>query len=255
MLLSGIILYRNKLSVLRKLTATEWKKLFAIGLIGGGIPFWLFFEGLKTVPALHANVIQKTLFIWVALLAIPYLKEKITRWQLLGYIAILWSNVLLGFNGFTATRGEWMILLATILWSIENVISAYTLRKIDPILVSWSRMFFGTIFLFCIAVTTNKTPLFFNITSTQLPLIAGSILFLSAYVLSWYTALKYAPATVATAVLVLATPVTGVLSVIFQSQPLSSVLTLPVTVTIFGVMLIALHTHRKKPENVNTATL
>lgn len=253
-ILTALLLLRGKINTIKTLALNDWKKLFTIGLVGGGIPFWLFFEGLKTVPALNANVIQKTLFIWVALLAIPYLKEKLNRWQILGYIAILWSNVLFGFNGFTATRGEWMILSATLLWSVENVISAYTLRKLDPGIVSWARMFFGAIFLFCVAVTTNKASLIFAVTPTQLPAIAGSIMFLSVYVLSWYAALKYAPATVATAVLVLATPITGILSVLFLSQPIASILTVPFAATILGTVLIAVFAH-EKTEQSKTASL
>ena len=47
--------------------------LTVIGIIGGSIPFLLFFTGLSIASAPSAAFIQKTLFVWVALLAVPFL--------------------------------------------------------------------------------------------------------------------------------------------------------------------------------------
>ena len=45
-------------------------------MIGGSVPFVLFFEGLARAEATQAAFIQKTLVIWVALLAVPLLRER-----------------------------------------------------------------------------------------------------------------------------------------------------------------------------------
>lgn len=245
LILTAILAGTNRLPQLRSLGSRNWKKLLAVGLIGGGIPFWLFFEGLKSVPAGNANIIQKSLFIWVALLAVPFLKEKLNRWQIAGYLAILWSNVLFGFQGFTGSRGEWMILSATMLWSVENVIAAYALRELPGTVVAWSRMFFGTVFLLAAAAVTGKLSLLAAVPPAQLPAIAGSILFLSGYVLSWYTALKYAPATVVTAVLVLATPITSLLSAVFLSQAITVMQGIIMGASVTGVIVVALSARRR----------
>ena len=47
-----------------------------VGVIGGSVPFVLFFEGLARAEATQASFIQKTLVIWVALLAVPLLRER-----------------------------------------------------------------------------------------------------------------------------------------------------------------------------------
>jgi len=47
--------------------------LAAIAVIGGSVPFVLFFEGLARAEATQAAFIQKTLIVWVALLAVPLL--------------------------------------------------------------------------------------------------------------------------------------------------------------------------------------
>ena len=51
--------------------------LVAIAVIGGSIPFVLFFSGLAVATAPTAAFIQKTLFIWVALMAAPFLGERL----------------------------------------------------------------------------------------------------------------------------------------------------------------------------------
>ncbi len=76
-LLTSLILLVKKLPELKKLSKKDWRQLIIIGFIGGSIPFLLFFKGLTLTSATGAAFIHKTLFIWVAVLAIPILKEKI----------------------------------------------------------------------------------------------------------------------------------------------------------------------------------
>ena len=48
-----------------------------IGVIGGSVPFILFFNGLAMASAPSAAFIHKTLFVWVVLLAVPFLGERL----------------------------------------------------------------------------------------------------------------------------------------------------------------------------------
>src|SRR3972149_5145265 len=64
----------------RALRPRQWGGLLILGVIGGSIPFLLFFTGLAQASAPSAAFIHKTLFIWVALLAIPFLGERL-RWR------------------------------------------------------------------------------------------------------------------------------------------------------------------------------
>ena len=131
------------------LTLSNWKKIILIGLIGGSLPFLLFFEGLKIIPAINANLIQKSLFIWVAFLALPILQEKLNIWQITGYLLVIAGNFLIGnLSPLSLGNGELLILLATLLWSVEIIVSKKLLNDhLNSHLVSWGRMFFGTIFL------------------------------------------------------------------------------------------------------------
>ncbi len=73
---------------LRPRTASQWRRLGLIGVIGGGVPFLLFFEGLARASSGQAAFIHKTLLVWVALLAVPFLAERITAVHL-GAMALL----------------------------------------------------------------------------------------------------------------------------------------------------------------------
>lgn len=60
LLVSILFLTKNKKSLL-KLNKSDKVKLILIGVIGGGIPFLLFFKGLTMTAALKAGFIHKTL--------------------------------------------------------------------------------------------------------------------------------------------------------------------------------------------------
>ena len=55
----------------------QWWGLVAIGVIGGSVPFVLFFEGLARASSTQAAFLNKTLVLWVALLAVVILKERL----------------------------------------------------------------------------------------------------------------------------------------------------------------------------------
>lgn len=70
----GIILAPKFFSELKALNKKQWAYLLLIALIGGAIPFLLFFKWLTIASAANAAFIHKTLFIWVGLLAVIFLK-------------------------------------------------------------------------------------------------------------------------------------------------------------------------------------
>ena len=61
----------------RPRTRRHWAGLVAVACVGGSVPFVLFFEGLARAEATQASFIHKTLVVWVALLAVPLLRERV----------------------------------------------------------------------------------------------------------------------------------------------------------------------------------
>ena len=79
--LAGLALIGLALPLLKtqKLQKTDWLKFVIIAIVGGSIPFILFFKGLALSTAIKGSFIHKTLFIWVALWSLIFLKEKFNK--------------------------------------------------------------------------------------------------------------------------------------------------------------------------------
>mgnify|MGYP000213597177 CR=1 FL=1 len=60
----------------------NWKLLLFIGIVGGGIAFLLFFQGLQLTTAGRAAFLHKTLPLYATILAFLFLKEKSVKRQL-----------------------------------------------------------------------------------------------------------------------------------------------------------------------------
>jgi len=214
--LAGLLMAFNKRREIASLTKNQMLKLTAIGAIGGSIPFALFFTGLAQTSALNAGLIHKTLFIWVLFLAVPLLKEKIHKWQWLGIGAVFAANFLVGgFTGFKYNSGELMILGATILWAVENVIAKTALKDLSTVTVASSRMIIGTLILALLVLWRGEGSAVFELNGANWGWTILTSALLLGYVLTWYTALKYAPVTFVATLLVPATLVTNILSAIF----------------------------------------
>lgn len=238
-LLTGVLIFTKKYTELLHLSKKQWLQLIIIGAIGGGIPFALFFTGLSQIGAVNGNILNKTIFIWVALLAVPMLHEKITLAQIAGYAAVFLGMFVIG-GTFTLipSAGSWLVLLATMLWALEYVLSKITLNDMSPELLGWGRIVFGLPFLFGASVIVGKTYLLASTaTYVFLPLIISSVL-LVFYILSWYGALKRAPATLVSSILVLAPFVTAILAFGIQGKSMATAQLASFALLILGVFLI-----------------
>ncbi|MDZ7587629.1 MAG: DMT family transporter [Patescibacteria group bacterium] len=212
--LLAIVLARQKIDWQE--VKMHWKQLVVIGIIGGSLPFYLFFKGLMLVNPATGALIHKTLIFWVALWALPFLKEKISMKQWLALGLIFGSNFIIGgLPDLKWGRGEIMILGATLLWSIENIIAKLTLKQVAVDVVVGARMILGSLILLLAVVGSGKLGLIFKLNSAQWLMTLVSIGLLTGYVMTWYRALKAAPVTMVASVLVLATIITNVLSSIF----------------------------------------
>lgn len=201
---------------LKSLSRNQWLKLLLIGLIGGSIPFLLFFKGLSLTSAISASFIHKTLFVWVAILALPVLKEKLTKLQLLAVFILLGGNFVFGgFKSFVWGYAHTLVLIATILWAIENVIAKIALKDMDSMIVAWGRMFFGSLILIGFLAWTNNTSGLLAVNFSQFLWLALVGLLLTGYVITWYGAMKKLPVTVVSSFLVLASPITAMLNSLF----------------------------------------
>lgn len=245
LLLVGIFITFRKWREMRTLSPRQWLKLAAIGVIGGSVPFALFFTGLSQTSALNASLIHKTLFLWVLLLAIPILKERLTAWQWVGIGVVAAANVFIGgFKGFKLNGGELMILAATILWAVENIIAKIALRDVSSLTVAAARMVFGSIILATFVTWRGGGSAVMYLTAVQWgwTLLASALLI--GYVLTWYAALKRAPATYVATLLVPATLITNVLSAVFITHAFPLVQLMNASLVAVGAFLLIRFAHQ-----------
>jgi drug/metabolite transporter (DMT)-like permease len=237
--LLSIILSASRWQEIKLLGKKQLLQLFMIGLLGGGIAFILFFTGLSIIPAAHAAFIHKTLFLWVALLAVPFLKEKIGWLQLSALALLLIGNLgIFGIPKFSGHIGEIMVLGATLLWAIENIIAKQVLNTCSSLLVASARMLIGSAVILLVIVAQQKTHLLLTLSFHQWSWTFLTGLLLTGYVLCWYTALKHAPATLVTSLLVPATFITSALNAVFITHTFPSLQLLSGTLLSLGIVLL-----------------
>ena len=188
--------------------------LVAIAVIGGSVPFVLFFEGLARAEATQAAFIQKTLVVWVAIIAVPLLHERL-GWPHLAAIALLVAGQawLVGDAGTVAFgSGEMLILAATLLWAVEVIVAKKLLSDLDSRLLGAARMALGTIVLLAWVAVSGRANELVSLSGDQWSWVLLTGLILAGYVATWYAALARAQAVDVTAVLVFGAVVTAVLS-------------------------------------------
>ncbi len=224
--------------LLKNLSKKHWLLLVAIGLVGGSIPFLLFFKGLSLTAAAQGSFIHKTMFIYVMVLAFVFLKEKISKGLLFGGLLLLLGNVfLLKFIPHNLGKGDFLILLATLFWAIENVISKYALKKLSSRIVIWARMFFGSIFILIFLAFTGQLHLVTTLHINQVSWMIITSILLFGYVITWYSGLKHIPVSLATIILLLGSPITTLLSFI-QTGAVSWQEVLGIGLALGGIVII-----------------
>jgi drug/metabolite transporter (DMT)-like permease len=214
--------------------------LLAVGVIGGGLAFALFFQGLAQTSPTSAGFVQKTLVIWVAILAVVFLRERLTALHI-GAIALLVVGQMLatgGLGAFTFGRGDALVFAATLLWSVEVLIAKWVLRGLSPLTVASARMAIGVPVLLGIGLATGAPLQLASITPQAWLWVALTGVILSAYVAVWYAALAKAGAIDVTAVLVFGAVVTAFLGGGVSGTSLAPV-GIGLALITFGSVLIA----------------
>lgn len=196
----------------RPRTTSQWRRLILVGVIGGGVPFLLFFEGLARASSGQAAFLHKTLLIWVALLAVPLLAERLTPVHV-GAMGLLVTGqaVMTGVGGITFGAGEAMILAATLLWALEVIVAKRLLADVPASSVAAARMGIGAVVLIGWTAVTGGFASLGALSAVHWGWALVTGLVLSTYVATWYGALARAHAVDVTAVLVFGAVVTALL--------------------------------------------
>ena len=216
----------------RAIERRRWPAVLAVGIVGGSVPFILFFTGLAQASAPSAAFIQKTLFLWVALLAVPFLGERLGLASVVGLVILLVGQALvLPPERIQWGTGETLILAATLFWAAETVMVKRLLGSIPGTVMAALRMSIGLVVLVGYLAVAGKLGVLASLGPTQWGWVLLTGLVLAGYVATWFAALQRAPASVVTSALVPGAVVTGALTAVSKG-------TAPGATVVVGYLLI-----------------
>ena len=133
-----------------------WKALFFIGLLNSALPFSFLAYASLTLNAGILSIINALTPVFTALVAHLWLKDKMTKMQLLG--------MLIGFSGITYLVWEkmswdavsWLPIAAAVMTTASYGLAANTtkkyLKEVSPITATAGTLFFATLFMMVLAI-------------------------------------------------------------------------------------------------------
>ncbi|MCL6088883.1 MAG: DMT family transporter [Candidatus Marsarchaeota archaeon] len=198
----------------------QWLQLLAIAVIGGSIPFALFFGGLSMAAnGAGASFIYRLLFIFSAILAVAFLREK-PNWKTAGGVGIiLLANILLllNFKSFAIGTGELMVLAATLMWSTENILLKKALAWISPDALAAARLGMGGLILLAASAVLAPAGMATISALPLVPLILSALLILG-FTMTYYRGLAGTSVSEATAILTLGGLVSALLPILLNNR-------------------------------------
>ena len=199
-----------------RLGAGQWLGLAYVGIIGGGLAFVLFFDGLAVSQPASSAFWRDTLVIWVGVLAVVFLRERVRWWNVVAVLLLITGEVIVtgGVGPLASDRGEWYVIASSMLWAVEVVIARRLLRELAPATMALVRMGVGAVALLAYLVARGGLSTLTSMNANQVTWAVWTGLLLGAYVATWMTALSRARALDVTSVLVASALITWLLQVI-----------------------------------------
>ena len=202
-----------------RLSRADWARLATIGLVGGAVPFLLYFHGFQMAAsqggAASASLGYRSLFLVASVLGLLVLRERMPRRFLVAAGLLFAGNaLLLGLTGPLWTEGTGFVLLATALWACEYTMSKRLLRTLSSGTVALGRMGFGAGFLLVYLGLTGQVGAIGAFGPGDWLALSLSALLLLAFVTTWYAGLRTVNLSVASSVLVLGFPITWLLGLV-----------------------------------------
>src|SRR5512136_2077278 len=117
-----------------RLSRGDWIRLAAIGLVGGAVPFLLYFHGFQMAAgeggAASASLGYRSLFLVATVLSLLFLRERVSkRFAVAAGLLFAGNVLLLSVTGPLWTDGTAFVLLATVLWACEYTMSKRALAR------------------------------------------------------------------------------------------------------------------------------
>jgi len=226
-----------------KLNRRQSAWLVALAVTGGSVPYVLFFSGLLLTNAITASVINHMQFAIVALIAVVFLRERISAAMWAGLIVLL-VGATLGTNLGKVhwDMGAYLVAASTVLFAIDFVIAKHLLKDLSTLSVMTAKMSLGSLLLLGYAAYSGSLAKVPHLTFVQwrISLLVGLILL--AFTVSTFIAIRHISVTAVIAIGQASPIVTALLGLAVTGKlglPLVNSLGLLVTLVAVAAILVA----------------
>jgi drug/metabolite transporter (DMT)-like permease len=188
-------------SRLARTTPPQLLLLLLVALIGGSLSYALYFRGLQLSTPVTASLVDHTQFLFVAVFAAIFLKERLGLgvWVAL---AVLLVGLTLGISTSAVRLDEGVILVAaaTLLFAVDFVVMKHLLGSVAPLTVMTFKMGLGSVLLLAYVAATGHLGLVTGLSLLQWGFILATGLILLAFTATSVLGLRHASATAVTAI-------------------------------------------------------
>ena len=200
-LLVPVLLLARCRREVRGLSRRDLGWLVLLAVVGGSIPYVLFFRGLQLTTASTGSLLNHLQFVFVAAIAIPALRERLTgaAWAGLGLLA---AGTLLGsdLGALRLNEGALLVLASTLLFAAGAVLTRRLLAGLSAEVVMAAKMSAGALLLVGYTGLTGHLARLPELTSGQWLFALGTGAILVGFTVATTHALQRAPALAVTAI-------------------------------------------------------
>ncbi len=200
-LLLPLLLFAQRRAELQRLNPRQWGLLVLLAIVGGSVPYALFFRGLQLSTAVTSSLLNHTQFLLVAVLAVVLLSERvgILMWLALA-VLLVGTSFGLQVKQVRWDEGALLVAASTVLFAAGVVLAKYLLRELSTVTVMAAKMTLGSLFLVGYVAATGHLGAVTSLSAVQWEYALGTGLILLAFTVTAFLALRHAPATIATAI-------------------------------------------------------
>ncbi|MDP3975584.1 MAG: DMT family transporter, partial [bacterium] len=250
-----LMLFFGALPELKKIFLLSKRSFFALlvmSLLASAAAPLLMYQGLKITSATNAILIAPMEFVLTGLVAMIWLRERITSQQLMGIVVMLAGVSAIITRGFSiqleaANGGDLLVLGATMVWALSNNIFKKYLSHVSPELVVMFRNGLGALVVFILSVfLLGESHDFQSLLSGDAlwPMVAFVVVTILLGQTLWFKSLELIPATRASTI-ALSSPFFAIFyAQIFLDEPLLGYHLVGGTLVIIGLTFTVLHRQR-----------
>lgn len=213
--------------------------LLLVALIGGSVPYALYFRGLQLSTPVTASLIDHTQFLFVAVFAAVFLRERFGPAVWVALVTLLVGlSIGISVSAVRLDAGVIFVSAATLLFAADFVLMKYLLRSVAPLTVMVFKMSLGSLLMFAYVAASGRLGLIGGLSLLQWEFVLVTGLILLAFTATSVLGLRLASATAVTAIPAGSPIITTALVFISQRSAIPAARWLGLSLVLLAVLAI-----------------